>query len=246
MVTREGLRAAVSVRDASVRLGHQPVLTGATLEAHPGEILGLLGPSGSGKTTLLRLILGALKAESGDVAVAGYPMPSGAPIRNIGYMPQNDAVYSDITGEDNLRFFGSLFGLRGADLTDAIHRALELVNLNAERGKMVADYSGGMRKRLSLAIALLHDPDILLLDEPTVGIDPMLRREVWDEFRRLAAAGKTLIISTHVLDEIDRCDRAALVYRGTVIHENTVDELRRKSETGNIEDLFIRSGGDAL
>lgn len=237
------LRGVVSVRDVSIRLGHQQVLTNATLDAHQGEILGLLGPSGAGKTTLLRLVLGALKAESGDVSVAGYAMPSGVPIRTIGYMPQNDAVYSDISGEDNLRFFGALFGLANNDLDSAIERALSLVNLGDERAKVVSEYSGGMRKRLSLAIALLHDPDILLLDEPTVGIDPMLRREVWDEFRRLAAAGKTLLISTHVLDEIDRCNRAALVYRGTVIHEDTVIALKRLSPTGSLEDLFLAAGG---
>lgn len=236
----------VSVERVSIKLGHQQVLTTASLDAHPGEILGLLGPSGAGKTTLLRLILGSLRAESGSVTVAGHLMPSGAPIRSIGYMPQNDAVYTDITGEANLRFFGSLFGLTNTALSVAIDRALELVNLGAERDKMVANYSGGMRKRLSLAIALLHDPEILLLDEPTVGIDPMLRREVWDEFRALAAAGKTLIISTHVLDEIDRCDRAALVYRGTVIHEDSVDALKQLSATGSLEDLFLAEGGDVV
>ena len=235
----------VSVESVSIKLGHQQVLSEASLDAHPGEILGLLGPSGAGKTTLLRLILGSLRAESGSVSVAGHLMPSGAPIRTIGYMPQNDAVYSDITGEENLRFFGSLFGLKGEPLDAAIQRALDLVNLGDEATKMVANYSGGMRKRLSLAIALLHDPDILLLDEPTVGIDPMLRREVWDEFRRLAGAGKTLLISTHVLDEIDRCDRASLVYRGTVIHEDSVDSLKGLSPTGSLEDLFLARGGDA-
>lgn len=231
----------VHVQGASVWFGDQRVLHQVTLEANSGQILGLLGPSGAGKTTLLRLVLGALRAGEGWVDVLGTRVPNLSTMAHVGYMPQNDAVYPDVTGEDNLRFFGNAYGLRGEALDHGVDRVLSLVNLSEDRAKLVGNYSGGMRKRLSLAIALLADPAVLILDEPTVGIDPMLRREIWDEFRRLANVGKTLIISTHVLDEIDRCDRAALLYRGELLYCDSVAALKEQSSSGSLEDLFLQA-----
>ena len=233
------LADTVSVQGASVNFGRQRALDGVTLTAQSGQILGLLGPSGAGKTTLMRLILGAQHADEGWVDVLGTRVPNLGTMAHVGYMPQNDAVYPDVSGEDNLRFFGAAYGLGGEALSAGVERVLALVNLAEDRGKLVGNYSGGMRKRLSLAIALLPDPSVLVLDEPTVGIDPMLRREIWDEFRRLAASGKTLIISTHVLDEIDRCDRAALLYRGRLLYCDVVGALKSQTPTGSIEELFL-------
>jgi ABC-2 type transport system ATP-binding protein len=163
-------------------------------------------------------------------------------IRKVGYMPQSDAVYSDVSGLDNLLFFGRMYGMRGAALRQRAEDMLKLVDLYPDRNKLVANYSGGMKKRLSLAVALLHDPEILLLDEPTVGIDPVLRRSVWDKFNALCREGKTLIISTHVMDEAERCKKAALIYGGGILEYGEVETLKAKTGTGGLEELFLNAG----
>ncbi|MEL4105277.1 ABC transporter ATP-binding protein [Oscillospiraceae bacterium WX1] len=232
----------IDINDVGKRFGHLRVLSGISLTAQPGEILCLLGPSGAGKTTLIRLITGALCPDGGTITYDGEKIPTMASIRHIGYMPQNDAVYNDITGLDNLLFFGRLYGLKGARLKDAAARMLTLVNLTDDQNKLVCNYSGGMKKRLSLAVALLHDPDILVLDEPTVGIDPLLRQTIWDKFNDLAARGKTIIISTHVMDEADKCKKAALLYQGLLIEHDTVAALKAKTASGSLEELFFMAG----
>ena len=165
-------------------------------------------------------------------------------MRKVGFMPQSDALYGDISGYDNMRFFGRLFGLRGEQLSQNIRETLELVGLSDERKKLVSDYSGGMRKRLSLAIALVHKPDVLLLDEPTVGIDPVLRRSIWEEFQNLRQSGKTLMVSTHVMDEAERCQKAALIYGGKLIAWGGVPELIESTGTASLEELFFRAQGE--
>jgi ABC-2 type transport system ATP-binding protein len=199
----------------------------------------LLGPSGAGKTTLIRLINGSLRPDHGEIRIDGQHFPNRAAQRQIGYMPQNDAVYHDLSGKDNLQFFGRLYGLSGRTLRAKSSEVLELVGLQQDAGKLVANYSGGMRKRLSLAIALLHDPAILLLDEPTVGIDPVLRQSIWDRFDQLRKLGKTLIVSTHVMDEATRCQRVALLYNGRLIEHDTVPNLLAKTPDGQMESLFF-------
>ena len=215
------------------------VLDDISLVANPGEILCLLGPSGSGKTTLIRLMIGAMPADSGTITIDGKRIPNMDSIRNIGYMPQNDAVYNDISGYDNLVFFGRLYGLKAKKLRHRVDETLALVDLTQDKDKLVANYSGGMKKRLSLAIAFLHDPQILILDEPTVGIDPLLRKTIWAEFDRFCAAGKTIIISTHVMDEAAKCQRAALLHNGALIAIDTIASLKAQTKTDSLEELFF-------
>ena len=215
------------------------VLQDVSLPAYDGEILCLLGPSGAGKTTLIRLITGAIRADSGDIFISGKKIPDRPAQRAIGFMPQNDAVYTDISGLDNLLFFGRLFHMTNQALKSRTEEVLNLVDLYEDRHKFASNYSGGMKKRLSLAIALLHDPDILLLDEPTVGIDPVLRKAVWDRFEVLRRNGKTIVVSTHVMDEAARCQRAALIYGGRIIENDSIQNLTAKTESGSLEELFF-------
>lgn len=229
----------IEIKNISKKFGNKQILKDINLTANSGEILCLLGPSGAGKTTLIRLITGAIEADNGEIIIDGNKLPNMTSIRNIGFMPQSEAIYNDISGIDNLLFFGRLFGLHGKNLRERADKTLELVNLKEDKNKLVAYYSGGMKKRLSLAIALLHEPSILILDEPTVGIDPVLRKSIWDEFEKLRSQGKTIIVSTHVMDEAEKCQKAALIYGGILIESDEVKKLKEKTRNGSIEELFF-------
>ena len=229
----------IEIKNVSKRFGHKQVLKDINLVANSGEILCLLGPSGAGKTTLIRLITGAIKADSGEIMIDGKMQPNMNSIKNIGFMPQSEAIYNDISGFDNLLFFGRLFGLSGKNLRERAIKALEMVNLIEDKDKLVAYYSGGMKKRLSLAITLIHEPSVLILDEPTVGIDPVLRKSIWNEFENLRKLGRTIIVSTHVMDEAERCQKAALIYGGSLIESGKVEELKGKTLSGSMEELFF-------
>jgi ABC-2 type transport system ATP-binding protein len=228
----------------------KPIIKELSFAVGSGEVVGLLGPSGSGKTTTIRLLIGAIAADSGTITFDGTAVPDLRLLRRIGFMPQNDALYNDLSGEDNLSFFAELYGLGKLEAAKCIGRVLDIVGLTGDRKKFVRDYSGGMKKRLSLAAALAHEPDVLLLDEPTVGIDPVLRRSIWDWFIELKKAGTTLIVSTHVMDEAVECDKAVLLYNGRLIHYDTVEALLDRTENGKVEDLFFaaaeREGGGAV
>mgnify|MGYP000968918117 CR=1 FL=1 len=219
----------------------KPVLSGVSFETSGGTILCLLGPSGAGKTTLIRLILGAIPADGGAISVGGLAVPNLNVLKSVGYMPQDDALYGDLTGEDNLKFYGSLFKLDKKRTKERIDDTPRRLDLTPDRKKLVRNYSGGMKKRLSLAVALLNEPQLLLLDEPTVGIDPVLKRTVWDRFAAMRQTGITMIISTHVMDEAAQCDTAVLLYGGKLIEYDTVDNLVKSTATGRIEELFFRA-----
>src|SRR5438876_2453537 len=208
---------AVNVDDVSKSFGEFKALNGVTLRVRQGEIYGLLGPNGAGKTTLIRLICGLLEAHAGTVAVLGQRMPNVGVLRHIGYMTQQAALYPALSVEENVRFFAAINGAE-----DGVKQALELVQLYERRGSVVATLSGGLRQRCSLACALVHKPRLLLLDEPTVGIDPLLRVQFWDQFHRMAAEGTTILVSSHVMDEAERCQRLGLVRFGRLLAEGSV------------------------
>jgi len=224
--------------DVSKRFGKNPVIKNMTLAIASGETICLLGPSGSGKTTTIRLLIGAIMADSGFISMGGEKVPSRSLLRKIGFMPQSDALYDDLSGEDNLKFFAELYGMKKNAVKKRVDETLALVDLSEERKKIVRHYSGGMKKRLSLAASLIHEPEVLLLDEPTVGIDPILRRAVWGELHKLGQAGKTIIVSTHVMDEVAQCEKAALIYNGKLIEYGAVGGLMQKTQ-GKIEELFF-------
>jgi ABC-2 type transport system ATP-binding protein len=227
---------AVEVRDLVVTRGSNRVLRGLTCTIEGGAVTGLLGPSGSGKTTLLRAIVGVQKIQSGDVRVFGLPAGSPPLRRRIGYLTQAPSVYADLTVRENARYFASLFG---APATEA-DRAVTDVGLAAAARQLVGTLSGGQRARASLACALVSRPDLLVLDEPTVGQDPVLRNELWEQFRGLAAGGTTIIVSSHVMDEASRCHRLLLIRGGDLIADDTPTAVRAAAGTEDLDEAFLR------
>lgn len=232
----------MEVKALSKCFGRKTVLDQVNLEVGEGEMLCLLGPSGAGKTTLIRAIIGAVKPTGGEIIINGVRVPDRRLMYDVGYMPQEEGLYGDISARANLEFFGGLYGMRGSKLRQRCDELLTLLDLYADAEKMVSDYSGGMKKRLSLAVALLHDPRFLLLDEPTVGIDPVLRKTIWERFTQLKSEGRCLIISTHVMDEALRCERCALLYNGRIIYDDQTVNLLKMTPNGSIEDLFFMAG----
>lgn len=230
----------IDISHISKSFDRQAVLTDISLRIPRGQIVCLLGPSGSGKTTLIRIILGAIPADSGEVRIADTIVPNRQLLSRIGFMPQQDALYENLSAIDNLAFFAGLYGIDRKTFRQRAEEALLLVGLEADRDKLVAKFSGGMKKRLSLAVATLNNPDVLLLDGPTVGIDPVLRRNIWQQFDQWRAEGKTLLVSTHVMDEVNECDQAALINHGRLIAYDTIDNLLQSTQSGHIEELFIR------
>ena len=231
----------IQISHISKSFDKQCVLNDISLRIPRGQIVCLLGPSGSGKTTLIRIILGAIPADSGEVRIADTIVPNRPLLSRIGFMPQQDALYENLSAIDNLAFFAGLYGIDRKTFRQRADEALQLVGLEADRDKLVAKFSGGMKKRLSLAVATLDNPDVRLLDEPTVGIDPVLRRSIWQQFDHWRAEGKTLLVSTHVMDEVNECDQAALINHGRLIAYDTIDNLLQSTQSGHIEELFIRA-----
>jgi len=199
-----------------------------------GEVYGLLGPNGSGKTTLIRCLVGLVRPDAGSVRVLGRRMPDLAVLGRVGYMTQAAALYPDLSVQENLRFFAAITG--GEPHVD---EALRFVELEDRRHSVVATLSGGMRTRASLACAVVHRPRLLLLDEPTVGVDPQLRAQLWDRFRAMTASGTTIVVSSHVMDEAERCDRLGLIRAGRLLAEGTVAELLAAAGTARLEDAFL-------
>ena len=190
--------------------GNHAILHDINLAVNRGEIVGLIGPSGSGKTTTIKTMLGMEKATSGTTLVSGQQMPNRQILGQIGYMAQSDALYESLSARENLEFFGEMKGVTGKKLKQEIAHVSQVVDLTSDLNQRVSGYSGGMKRRLSLAIALLGQPELLILDEPTVGIDPALRRKIWKELKTLRNQGQSVLITTHVMDETELTDRVAL------------------------------------
>jgi ABC-2 type transport system ATP-binding protein len=231
--------AAIVIDGASVSFSGEMALDDISLVVPPGIILGLIGPSGAGKTTAIRLLTGALTPDQGRVSVLGEePRIFRRQTRErIGYMPQSFMLYPDLTVRENVDFVGSLFGMLFFSRRRRTRQVLELVDLWAVRGRRAGKLSGGMQRRLELACVLVHDPAMLFLDEPTAGIDPLLRARVWEELHRLRDAGRTLLVTTQYLDEAESCDSVALISDGRLIALGTPDELRRQAAGGDVVEI---------
>jgi len=224
--------------------GDKQVLKDVSMSVPYGCIYGLLGPSGCGKTTTVKIMAGILESTSGETYVLGRKMPQLDMMNEIGYMAQSDALYTMLSAADNLEFFAAVYGMKKAQYKKRILEVMELVNLADDLNKPVSAYSGGMKRRLSLAMAILHNPKVLILDEPTVGIDPLLRQDIWKELYKMSENGVTILVTTHVMDEAVKCHRLAMMRRGVLIAQGTPDELQNRIGAATIEEAFIHYGGD--
>jgi ABC-2 type transport system ATP-binding protein len=230
---------AIATRALTKRFGDLTAVEAIDLALPAGRIYGLLGPNGSGKTTLIRLLAGLARPTSGSAHVLGVAMPSRENLERIGYMTQADGVYMELSVWENVRFFAALFGVHD---DAALRNVIEVVDLADRRDTPVFELSGGMRRRLSLACALVHQPAILFLDEPTVGIDPALRVQFWGYFRDLAASGTTLLVASHVMDEADRCDELLLILHGRLLARGSGTEIREQAGVADLEGAFLKLG----
>ena len=225
----------ITVTDLVVERGRRQVLNGLSFTVPQRQVTGLLGPSGSGKTTLMRAIVGVQQVRSGAVTVLGEPAGSADLRHRVGYVTQAPSVYEDLSVRENVRYFGTLYGMRSAECEAAIAD----VGLADAAGQLARNLSGGQLGRVSLACALVGSPEVLILDEPTVGLDPVLRVELWNRFHALADAGTTLIVSSHVMDEAGRCDRLLLLRDGDLIADSTPAELRTEGRSDDLEQAFL-------
>jgi len=227
--------AAVEIEDLRVVRGGRRVLDGVCVRVTPGSVTGLLGPSGCGKSTLMRAMVGVQIVAGGRVRVLGDEAGSPALRRRVGYVTQAPSVYGDLSVDENLRYFAAVVGVGG----ERIARVIETVRLAGREGQVVGSMSGGERSRVSLATALLGDPELLVLDEPTVGLDPVLRAELWRTFHELAAAGRTLLVSSHVMDEASECDELLLMREGALLEQTTPARLRAQTGEQDLGRAFL-------
>lgn len=227
----------IKIEKLSKSFGEQKVLDKIDFNLESGEIVGLIGPSGSGKSTLIKTMLGMEKADEGEALILDYKMPKREILSNIGYMAQSDALYEMLTGYENLEFFGKMKGVPSDKLKKEIEYIAEIVDLTDDLKKLVSNYSGGMKRRLSLAIALIGSPELLILDEPTVGIDPSLRKNIWKELFKQRDNGVGILVTTHVMDEAELTDKVGLLLNGDIIDFDTPQQLKVKNNVKTIEEV---------
>jgi len=234
----------VDLQLISKYFGQQLVLNKIDFGLEAGQIVGLIGPSGAGKSTLIKTMLGMEKADDGEALILNHHMPNRFVLGQIGYMAQSDALYESLTGFENLNFFARMKGLSKKDIPTAIAHTAQVVELTEHLQKTVAGYSGGMKRRLSLAIALLGNPQLLILDEPTVGIDPALRRQVWKELHQLKKTGVGILITTHVMDEAELTDKVGLLLDGKIMAFDSPGALKANYGVQTIEEVFLKAEGE--
>ena len=238
------MKTLLHLQDLEKSFGRQMVLDHVSFDLQSGEIIGLIGPSGAGKSTMIKTMLGMEKADSGIALVLDHTMPNLHILGDIGYMAQSDALYEALSGQENLEFFGQLKGLSKKDLKDEIVHVAQVVDLTDHLNKAVSGYSGGMKRRLSLAIALLGNPQLLILDEPTVGIDPSLRKKIWKELIMLRDEGVGILVTTHVMDEAELTDKVGLLLGGNIIAFDTPKNLKESYGVSSIEEVFLKAEGE--
>jgi ABC-2 type transport system ATP-binding protein len=228
--------SGIEIRDLRVVRGGEVVLPGLNVTVEPGRVTGLLGPSGSGKTTLMRAIVGVQIVAGGDVQVLGEPAGSPSLRSRVAYITQAPSVYADLTVRENLHYFARILGVA----RERVDAAVNTVALEKEADAVVNRLSGGQRARASLATALLGEPEVLVLDEPTVGLDPLLRRDLWNTFHGLAERGATLLVSSHVMEEAERCDELILLREGGILATGTPAELKERTGAPDLDEAFLR------
>jgi ABC-2 type transport system ATP-binding protein len=246
MATPFKKQICIKINDINKYFGEKQVLKNVSFEVPYAAVYGLLGPSGCGKTTTVKIISGILESTSGEAFVLGEKMPSLPLMSRIGYMAQSDALYPDLTAKENMEFFGALYGITGKIFERRFNEVMALVNLSEDKHKLVGAYSGGMKRRLSLAMAILHEPPVLILDEPTVGIDPLLRKNIWDELYRMTKDGVTILVTTHVMDEAEKCTHLSMMRAGALIVSGSPAKIQAKSGGHTLEEAFLfyaREGG---
>ncbi|WP_073505460.1 ABC transporter ATP-binding protein [Staphylococcus succinus] len=230
----------IEVHNINKSFDKKHILKDINVTFEKGKIVGLIGPSGTGKTTLIQCILGMEKTDTGWVTVNDREIPNRKVLKDIGYMAQSDALYEDLTGKENLKFFAGIYIKKRKYIKERIKSCSEMVQLQDALKQKVSTYSGGMKRRLSLAISFLQDPNILILDEPTVGIDPKLRQAVWQDLEDAKQRNKSILVTTHVLDEASRCDKLLLMNHGKIIASGSPDELKQQYNAKTIEEVFLK------
>lgn len=233
--------SVISMRGIVKKFGQQTVLKQVDFQIPRGRIIGLIGPSGAGKSTIIKIILGMEVPDRGSTTVFNQKMPNRKLLGKIGYMAQSDALYEQLTGQENLQFYADMKALKNSK--KFIEHVASVVELTKDLDKRVSGYSGGMKRRLSLAIAMLGNNDILILDEPTVGVDPALRRKIWWELQNLRNQGKTILVTTHVMDEAQLCDDVALLLDGRIIAYNDPLSLEQIYQVNSIEEVSLKAEG---
>lgn len=233
--------SVISMQGIVKKFGQQTVLKQVDFQIPRGRIIGLIGPSGAGKSTIIKVILGMEVPDRGSTTVFNQKMPNRKLLGKIGYMAQSDALYEQLTGQENLQFYADMKALKNSK--KFIEHVASVVELTKDLDKRVSGYSGGMKRRLSLAIAMLGNNDILILDEPTVGVDPALRRKIWWELQNLRNQGKTILVTTHVMDEAQLCDDVALLLDGRIIAYNDPLSLEQIYQVNSIEEVFLKAEG---